>query len=116
MALDDRPVVAVLGDGASLYTIQTLWSAANYGVPLLALVMANRRYAVMDGLAARAGGAGPWPDFGAVDIATLAAGFGCPARRITTHEELLAGLDELLPELPRRDGPMLLQVELEPPR
>jgi benzoylformate decarboxylase len=114
MALDDRPVVAVLGDGASLYTIQTLWSAANYRVPLLALVMANRRYAVMDGLAARAGGPGAWPGFGTVDVATLAAGFGCPARRVADHDELIAALDELLPTLPGRDGPMVLQVELEP--
>jgi benzoylformate decarboxylase len=114
MALDDRPVVAVLGDGASLYTIQTLWSAAHYRVPLLAIVMANRRSAVMDGLAARAGGPGAWPGFGSVDVATLAAGFGCPARRIADHDSLIAALDELLPSLPGRDGPMVLQVELEP--
>jgi benzoylformate decarboxylase len=114
MALDDRPVVAVLGDGASLYTIQTLWSAAHYRVPLLALVMANRRYAVMDGLAARAGGPGAWPGFESVDVATLAAGFGCPAQRIGDHDELTRALDELLPTLPGRDGPMVLQVELEP--
>jgi benzoylformate decarboxylase len=113
MALDDRPVVAVLGDGASLYSIQALWSAARYRAPLLAIVMANHRYAVMDGLAERAGGRGAWPDFAAVDIAVLAEGFGCPARRISEHAELLAALDELLPGLERRDGPMLLQVELE---
>lgn len=113
MALDERPVVAVLGDGSSLYSIQTLWSAAHYGAPLLAIVMANRRYAVMDGLAARAGGSGAWPGFGKVDVATLAAGFGCPARRVADHDELTAALDELIPSLPDRDGPMVLQVELE---
>jgi benzoylformate decarboxylase len=113
MALADRPVVAVLGDGASLYAIQALWSAARYRAPLLAIVMANHRYAVMDGLAERAGGRGAWPDFGAVDVAVLAEGFGCPARKISTHAELLAALDELLPGLERRDGPILLQVELE---
>jgi len=113
MALDDRPVVAVLGDGASLYSIQALWSAARYRAPLLAIVMANHRYAVMDGLAERAGGRGAWPDFAAVDITVLAEGFGCPARKISEHAELLAALDELLPGLERRDGPMLLQVELE---
>jgi benzoylformate decarboxylase len=114
MGFDERPVVAVLGDGASLYAIQVLWSAARYRVPLLALIMANRRYAVMDGLAARAGGPGAWPGFGTVDVATLADGFGCPARRIGDHDELLAALDELLPSLPGRDGPMVLQIELEP--
>ncbi|MFT3864243.1 MAG: thiamine pyrophosphate-binding protein [Solirubrobacterales bacterium] len=111
-----RPVVAVLGDGSSLYAIQTLWSAAHYGVPLVAIVMANRRYAVMDGLAERAGGSGAWPGFGAIDIATLAAGFGCPARRIGDHGELIAALDELLPTLPGGDGPTVLQVELAPER
>ena len=35
MALPDRPVVAVLGDGASLYAIQALWSAARYRVGAL---------------------------------------------------------------------------------
>jgi benzoylformate decarboxylase len=111
MALD-RPVVAVLGDGSSLYAIQTLWSAARYGVPLLAIVMANGRYAVMDGLAARAGRPGAWPDFGAVDLCAIAGGLGCPARRIVEHGELIAALEELLPGLERREGPMLLEVEL----
>jgi hypothetical protein len=32
MALPERPVVAVLGDGSSLYAIQGLWSAAHYGI------------------------------------------------------------------------------------
>ena len=89
MALEDRPVVAVLGDGASLYSIQALWSAARYRAPLLAIVMANHRYAVMDGLAERAGGRGAWPDFGAVDIALLAEGFDCPSRRIVEHPSYL---------------------------
>lgn len=112
LALEERPVVAVLGDGSSLYAIQTLWSAARYGAPLLAIVMANRRYAVMDGLAERAGRTGAWPSFEAVELTTLAAGFGCAARRVSTHEELLAALDELLPGLERRGAPMLLEVEL----
>lgn len=110
----ERPVVAVLGDGSSLYAIQSLWSAAHYGAPLLAIVMANRRYAVMDGLAEKAGKAGAWPGFGAIEIATLAQGFGCPAHTVSEHGELLALLDEVLPGLAERSGPILVQVELEP--
>ena len=30
LARPDRPVVAVVGDGSSLYGIQALWSAAHY--------------------------------------------------------------------------------------
>jgi benzoylformate decarboxylase len=112
MALEERPVVAVLGDGSSLYAIQTLWSAARYGVPLLAIVMTNGRYAVMDGLAKRAGRAGAWPGFESVDLTAIAKGFGCPARRIVEHTEMLAALDELVPGLERRGGPMVLEIEL----
>ncbi|HUB75638.1 MAG TPA: thiamine pyrophosphate-dependent enzyme, partial [Solirubrobacteraceae bacterium] len=106
------PVVAVLGDGASMYTIQALWSAARYGVGVLLIVMRNGRYAVMDGLAERAGGRGPWPSFEQVDIPAIAGALGCPARRIETHGELIDALDEVIPELAGRSEPLLLAVEL----
>jgi benzoylformate decarboxylase len=77
MSLADRPVVAVVGDGSALYAIQALWSAARYGAPLLAIVMANGGYPVMDGLAQRRGGIGAWGAFASADTVTLAAGFGC---------------------------------------
>ncbi len=63
------------------------------------IVLANGSYAVMDALARDEGGAGAWPGFGEVAISTIAEGFGCPARRIETHDELIAALDEVLPTL-----------------
>ena len=90
MGNPDRPVVAVLGDGASLYTIQALWSAARYDVGVLLIVMANGGYAVMDALARAEGGDGAWPgSSGRIDIAAIAGGFGCPAARVETHDQLL---------------------------
>jgi benzoylformate decarboxylase len=59
MGLPERPVIAVLGDGAAMYTIQALWSAARYGVGVLLIVMSNGRYAVMDGLAETAAAIAP---------------------------------------------------------
>lgn len=56
MARPDRPVVAVVGDGSSLYAIQALWTAAHYGVGVLVVVLANGGYAVMDRLAEQHGG------------------------------------------------------------
>src|ERR687890_355606 len=47
MAAPRRPVIAVVGDGSSLYAIQALWSAAHYGCGVLFVVFANGRYAVM---------------------------------------------------------------------
>ena len=39
MALPERPVVAVVGDGSSLYGIQALWSAAHYRVGVLFVIL-----------------------------------------------------------------------------
>ena len=45
LAQPDRPVVAVLGDGAFLFSgPQPLWSFARYQVPVTILVMNNRSY------------------------------------------------------------------------
>lgn len=114
LACPDRPVVAIVGDGASLYQIQAMWSAARYGAGALWIVLANGRYAVMDRLAERAEQPAPWPAFEEVDVAAITRGFGCPAQRISDHGELLAVLDEVVPTLAQRTEPLLLAVDIEP--
>ena len=115
MALPERPVLAVIGDGSSLYSIQALWSAARYRAGALFVVMANGRYAIMDQLAqVNTGRPGPWPGFEGIDIAAMARALGCPAARIETHDELLAQLDEVIPTLGERDQPLLLEVAVAP--
>jgi benzoylformate decarboxylase len=113
MALPDRPVIAVTGDGSSLYGIQALWSAAHYGVGALFVIIANGGYAVMDRLTERHGGRSPWPGFD-VDISGLAVALGCPARRIETHQDLVACLDDVLPTLGERAEPLVLEVVVTP--
>jgi benzoylformate decarboxylase len=103
MAMPDRPVLTVVGDGSSMYAIQALWSAARYGVGALFVVMVNGRYAVMDQLAA-------WPPFDTIDIGAIARALGCPARRIEDHDGLLAALDDVLPTLAQRDEPLVLEI------
>jgi benzoylformate decarboxylase len=114
MALPSRPVVAVVGDGSTVYGIQGLWSAAHYRVGVLFVVLANGGYAIMDRLAELHGEDAPWPGFGDLDLTTIARGFGCPARRIETHDELVAALDEVVPTLVSRDEPLLLDVRIAP--
>ncbi len=109
----DRPVVAVVGDGSSLYGIQALWTAAHYGVGVLFVVLHNGRYAIMDRLAERQhGGPGPWPPFEEVRVATLAQGFGCPSRRAADHAALVAALDEVVPGLAGATAPLVLEVDI----
>ncbi|MDA0166749.1 thiamine pyrophosphate-binding protein [Solirubrobacter ginsenosidimutans] len=110
MARPDRPVLTVVGDGSSLYQIQALWSAVAYRTGVLFIVLRNGGYAIMDRLAERAGSAGPWPALDDVDIAAMAKAQGCEARRIETHEALVATLDAVLDDLAVRDTPLLLEI------
>ena len=47
LALPDRPVLAVSGDGSSLYTIQALWSAAHHKLPVVFVILNNRTYRIL---------------------------------------------------------------------
>jgi benzoylformate decarboxylase len=114
MAQPRRPVVAVVGDGSAMYTIQALWSAARYEVGAIFVVLANGGYAVMDRLAEAQDQPAPWPEFGAIDIAAMARAQGCPAKRVESHAELLAALDEALDGIGERREPLLLEVVVAP--
>jgi benzoylformate decarboxylase len=114
MGLPDRPVVAVLGDGSSMYAIQALWSAAHYRVGVLLIVLANGGYRVMDGLARDHGLPASWPSFESIDFVSIARGLGCDALRISSHDELVRGLDELLPGVAARSEPLLVEMRVAP--
>lgn len=114
MGAPHRPVVAVVGDGSALYQVQALWSAVRYGTGVLFLVLANGRYAIMDRLAEAHGGKAPWPGFEQVSLSALATGLGCPARGVSTRDDLSAALDEIVPTLRERTEPVLLDVAVAP--
>ncbi len=114
LACPERPVVAVVGDGSSLYSCQSLWSAQRYRAGVLYVVLSNGGYAIMDQLAAEAGGKPPWPSFADIDIGHLARSLGCPAVRVTTHDELTRVFDETAPALASRTEPLVVNVVVEP--
>jgi len=47
LARPDRPVLSVIGDGAALYTIQALWTAAHYRVPVTWVIANNASYRIL---------------------------------------------------------------------
>ena len=47
LANPSRPVVAVVGDGASMYTVQALWTAARYNIPVTYAICNNRSYRIL---------------------------------------------------------------------
>lgn len=44
LAAPDRPVVAVSGDGSAMWSIQSLWTAAHYNIPVTFIITANATY------------------------------------------------------------------------
>lgn len=110
-----RPVIALLGDGSSMYGIQGLWSARHYEVGCLFIILNNSRYAVMDRLADAFGSGGPaWPAFDEVDFQQLSESLGVESVRISDYENLIATLDSVIPTLAQRTSPLTLVIDVEP--
>ncbi|OLF17711.1 benzoylformate decarboxylase [Actinophytocola xanthii] len=83
-----RPVVAVLGDGSSMYSIQALWTAAREHLPVTFVVLDNAQYAAVDILAGPEGGKMPGVELGGIDFPSLATSLGCRAHRVTHPDDL----------------------------
>jgi benzoylformate decarboxylase len=115
MGAPERPVVAVLGDGSSMYGIQGLWSARHYNVGCLFIILNNNRYAVMDRLADKFGKGGPaWPAFDEIDFVQLSESLGVSATRISSYDQMITLLDEIIPTLTTRTSALTLVVDVEP--
>jgi benzoylformate decarboxylase len=88
----DRPVVATIGDGSSLYSIQSLWTAAHLKLPITYVILNNRSYRIIkDRLQAMR----HTDQFVAmdmtdppVDFVSIAKGFGMPAVRVENASDI----------------------------
>ena len=47
LAHPDRPVLSVVGDGASMYTVQALWTASRYNIPVVYAICNNQAYRIL---------------------------------------------------------------------
>ena len=96
LAWPQRPILAVIGDGASLYGIQALWTAAHHRIPVTFVICNNAQYKILKDC----GELMPLPQmkdrcYVAMDLVepeinflSLAKGFGVDARRVTEPDEL----------------------------
>ena len=117
LAWPDRPVVALVGDGAALYGIQGLWTAAHYHIPVVFLIANNAQYKILK----VAGAVMQLPQVAQgnylgvdlvdpeVDFVGLARSFGVEALRVTEPEELSEAVRDSL----HRTEPILLDVPIE---
>lgn len=117
LACPDRRVYVLQSDGSAQYTIQALWTAARESLPLVVLIASNRRYAILENELARAGITAPGPQALAltrladpeIDWPSLARGYGVPASRVATTDELREALARAAA---RTDGPCLIEMRL----
>ncbi len=116
IACPDRSVVALVGDGSAMYTLQSLWTMAREGLRITVVIFANRAYSILRGELTNVGVRNPGPR--AVDMLTigrpdldwvsLARGMGVEATRSESCHQLIGAFAAGL----RAQGPYLIEVVL----
>lgn len=114
IACPDRPVLALIGDGTAMYTIQALWTMAREKLNVVSIIFNNASYSVLNVELERVGaekvGAkarsqldlnGP-----VLNFAQLAEGMGVHGVRTTTAEEFVRALEHAL----ATPGPHLIEA------
>jgi len=111
LAQSNRKVIALLGDGSAMYSIQGLWSAAQLALPVTFVIVNNRSYRALHEFAAHFGLATPPPGtlLPRLDFCALARAQGVEALRVTRCAEL----DEALRAAFVATHPVLLEVDVE---
>lgn len=97
LAWPQRPVLAMLGDGAALYGMQGLWTAAHDNIPVTFVVCNNAQYEILKlgsrGMNLPAAQAGRFQSMDLVgpeiDFVALARSLGVEAHRVSEPDELV---------------------------
>jgi benzoylformate decarboxylase len=112
LALRDRPVVAIVGDGSALYSIQALWTAAHMQLPITYVIPNNRGYRILKERLKSMRGTDKFigmdirePE---IDFVALAQSMGVPARRVADPAEVGPALQQAM----QGPGPRLLDVRV----
>jgi benzoylformate decarboxylase len=119
VAMPDRPVVAVSGDGSAMYSIQALWSAAHHKLAIVFVVLANREYRILKHNVDvwrknfEAGTQHPYQQMDLtgplLDFVHLAAGMGVEAVRVERADEIAPALARAV----AANRPYLVEIAIE---
>lgn len=111
LAQPDRQVIGIIGDGSANYGITALWTAAQYQVPVVIVILKNGTYGALRGFAELLGtGETPGLDVPGIDFVQLAGGYGVPATSVATPDAFTAALKEAVASA----GPVLIEVTTAP--
>jgi benzoylformate decarboxylase len=106
----DDKVIAILGDGSAMYTIQGLFSAREERANVSFVILNNGAYAALTGFSAEFGmNHVPGCDLTGIDFVKLAEAQGLPAKLVDSLEALDAALAWSFEQV----GPTLLDVRIE---
>lgn len=117
LARPDAPVMSIVGDGAALYTIQALWTAAHYKIPVTWVICNNRSYRILklnmldwlgEGAAGRRFVQMDLND-PPLDFSQIAASFGVKGARLEHPDQL----GDALREAQQSNEPRLLDVVID---
>ena len=117
IACPDRKLVCLEGDGAAMYTIQALWTMAREELDVCVVIMANRKYQILQVELARVGAQSmnkktldmlnlTSPD---LDFVAMATGMGVRATRASTAEEF----NHQFAAAMAQKGPCLIEAVLD---
>ncbi len=116
LACPDRKVIAVSGDGAAMYSLQSLWTMAREKLDVVTIICANRSYNILNIELGRVGARNPGPKTLAMldlhhpvlDFVKMAEGMGVEASRASTTHEFAAQFADAM----ERRGPRLIEAVL----
>ena len=114
IACPNRPVLALIGDGTAMYTIQSLWTMAREKLNVTSIIFNNASYSVLNVELERVGAEEAGPKAKAqldlngpvLNFAQLGQGMGVHAVRATTTEAFVQALEHAL----ATPGPHLIEV------
>ena len=119
VARPGQPVLCISGDGSAMYSIQSLWTAAHRGLPIVFAILANREYRVLkhnldiyrERFDTGATAGYPQMDLGgpSLGFVELAAGMGVPGVRITKPDEVGPAVARAF----EAGGPRLVEIVIE---
>ena len=118
LALPHRPVVALVGDGSAMYTIQALWTAAHDRIAVVFVILNNRSYRILkQRLLALRGHAEQVDTFVGmelvdppIDFVGLARSLGVAAEHVKTVHDAT----DLVAQGIKSNAPLLIDVDLDP--
>ena len=119
IAAPRRPVIALQSDGSALYTISALWTMAREQLDITVVILNNHAYAILQLELMRVGASAAGPKAQSllelskpgIDFVAIAEGFGVPATRATTAEELATHFSAAIAE----PGPHLIDAVVPAP-